>query len=158
MNKKIVLIFAILTIGIVSIYFLQAMQSSNLQNIILLPLIKGCAETDSGMTTKTFVNGTEQEPKIEVIGNEIIYSSALNHLCCRKVEIEKGTSDSVINIYEVWTGIGCKCICFSEIEAKIKNVPPGTYMINVYEKGIKPGGTNEPMEEKLIISEQVTVQ
>ena len=164
MNNKIILllVLVVIIVGIAGIYFwqnpMQPVTSPNLQNMILLPSVKGCAETDKGMATKEFGGGTEQEPKIEVIGNEIVYSRAINHLCCRKVEIEKETEDSVINIYEVWSGVGCKCICFSEIEAKLQNVPAGTYTVNVYEKGVKPSGGNEPREEKLIISEEVTVQ
>ncbi|MCD6557673.1 MAG: hypothetical protein J7K31_01420 [Candidatus Aenigmarchaeota archaeon] len=163
MNNKIILplVLVVLIVGIVGIYFwktpTQPTTPPNLQNIILLPSVKGCAETDKGMATKAFGEGTEQEPKIEVSGNEIIYSRAINHLCCRKAEIEKETKDSVINIYEVWSGIGCKCICFSEIEAKLQNVPLGTYVVNVYEKGTQPGNEG-PMEQKLIISQNVVVQ
>ena len=164
MNIKIILCLAFVVViaGIIGIYFwqipTQPTTPSNLQNIILLPLVKGCAETDKGMTTKSFGERAEQEPKIEIVGNQIIYSRALNHLCCRKAEIEKETEYSIINIYEVWSGVGCKCMCFSEIEAKLENVPPGRYTVNVYEKGVKPGGGNKPMEEKLIISKEVTVQ
>ncbi|MFH1834723.1 MAG: hypothetical protein ABH851_00885, partial [Methanobacteriota archaeon] len=60
---------------------------SNPQNIILSPLVKGCAETDKGMATKALGEGTEQEPKIDVNGNGIVYSRSINHLCCRKAEI-----------------------------------------------------------------------
>lgn len=131
--------------------------ANNLQNITLSLLVKGCAETDKGMATKAFGEGIEQKPKIEVNGNEVLYSRAINHLCCRKAEIEKEIQNSVINIYEVWSGIGCKCMCFSEIGAKLSNVPSGTYAVNIYEKGTKPG-SEEPMEQKLIISQNIVVQ
>lgn len=163
MNNKIILpsVLVIVIIGIAGIYFwqtsMQPTTPSNLQNIILSPLVKGCAETDKGMAIKSIGEGTEQEPKIEVNGNEALYSRAISHLCCRKAEIEKETENSVINIYEVWSGIGCKCMCFSEIEAKLQNVPSGTYKVNVYEKGTQPG-SKEPMEQKLIISQNIVVQ
>ena len=163
MNNKIILplILVIVIIGIAGIYFWQTptqpTTQSNPQNIILSPLVKGCAETDKGMATKSLGEGTEQEPKIDVNGNEVLYYRAINHLCCRKAEIEKETESSIINIYEVWSGIGCKCMCFSEIEAKLQNVPSGTYTVNVYEKGTKPG-SKEPMEQTLIISQNIVVQ
>ena len=167
MNRKslasIILIGVIVVIlGAVSYLVLRwklptAAPANNLQNIILSPLIKGCAETDKGMAIKAPVERIEQEPKIKVNGNEILYLRFINHLCCRKAEIEKETQNSVINIYEVWSGIGCKCMCFSKIKAKLSNVPSGTYTINVYEKGTKPGG-EEPMEQKLIISQNIVVQ
>jgi len=127
------------------------------ENITLSSSVKGCAETEKGTTTKSVGVGTEKEPTIEVNGNKVVYSRALNHLCCRKAEIEKEIEDFTINIYEVWSGVGCKCICFSEIEAKLKNIPSGTYKVNVYEKGTQPDG-DEPMEQTLIISEEITVQ
>ena len=127
------------------------------ENITLLSSVKGCAETEKGTTTKSVGVETEKEPTIEVNGNNVVYSRALNHLCCRKAEIEKEIGDFTINIYEVWSGVGCKCICFSEIEAKLKNIPSGTYKVNVYEKGTQPDG-DEPMEQTLIISEDITVQ
>jgi hypothetical protein len=155
MNKISSLIVTFCLITIAGIYWTwqQTQQQTQSQNFILFPSVKGCAETESGMSTKA-LGQTEREPKIEVDGNEILYSRAINHLCCRKVEIEKEIENS-INIYEVWSGIGCKCICFSEIEARIKNVPPGNYTVNVYEKGTEPGG--EPMEQKLIISKNVVI-
>jgi hypothetical protein len=127
------------------------------ENITLLSSVKGCAETEKGTTTKSFGKETEKEPIIKVNGNNVVYSRALNHLCCRKAEIEKEIGDFTINIYEVWSGVGCKCMCFSEIEAKLKNIPSGTYKVNVYEKGTKPG-SDDPMEQTLIISDEVTIQ
>jgi hypothetical protein len=162
MNKNIIItsVLVILVVASISSYFLNKPISDttpNMQNIILSPLIKGCAETDKGMTTKSIGDGTEQEPKIEVDGNRIKYSRAVNHLCCRKAEIEKGISGSTINIFEDWSGIGCKCMCFSEIEATLSNVPSGSYVVNVYEKGTKPG-SDEQMEQKLIITRNINVQ
>ncbi len=127
------------------------------ENITLSSSVKGCAETEKGTTAKSVGKETEKEPTIEVNGNNIVYSRALNHLCCRKAEIEKEIGDFTIDIYEVWSGVGCKCICFSEIEAKLKNIPSGTYKVNVYEKGTQPD-SDEPMEQTLIISDEITIQ
>lgn len=155
------MIFVVIIIGITAIYFLQMpgqqpnlSNQSNLQNIVLLPLIKGCAETDKGMATRA--EGIEKNPQIEVNGNEVLYSRAISHQCCRQAEIEKETQNSTINIYEVWSGEGCRCMCFSEIEAKIQNVPSGRYAVNVYVKGTETNG--EPIEQMIIISKDVVIK
>lgn len=128
---------------------------TSLSEMSLSYSVKGCAETDKGVATKSY--GTEKEPKIEIVENKIIYSRAINNQCCRKAVIEKETKDNIINIYEVWSGVGCKCICFSEIEATIDNIPKGHYVVNVYEKGIKPGDNNEPMDQKLIATKEIDI-
>lgn len=163
MNNKIrlLLILVVVITGVVGIYFWQTSTQPttppNLQNIIFSPLVKGCAKTDEGIATKSLGKKTEQNPKIDVNGNEVLYSRAINHLCCRKAEIEKGISGSTINIFEDWSGIGCKCECFSEIEATLSNVPSGSYVVNVYEKGTE-SGSDGPMEQKLIITRKINVR
>ena len=114
--------------------------------------------TVTGETNKGWVGfGTERSASIEVVNNTITYSRALNHLCCRDVMIMKETdTPPMINIYEVWSGIGCKCICFSEISAAITDVPAGTYIVSVYASGTEPGG-EEPMVPSLILSANVTI-
>jgi hypothetical protein len=129
-----------------------------LNKIAFSSLIRGCAETDKGMATRSSGEGTEQEPKIEINGNQIKYSRAINHMCCRKAEIQNEIINSTINIFENWSGIGCRCMCFSEIEAAVNDVPPGSYIVNVYEKGIQPGDNNRPMEQKLIITQEAGVR
>ncbi len=126
--------------------------------ITFLPIVKGCAETDKNQVTKSFSNRVEQPPTIKVVDNQIIYSRKINHLCCRKVKLDKQIQNSTINIYEIWSGIGCKCICFSDIKATLGNVPKGTYKVNVYEKGTEPGDSNTPMNQKLIISQQISIE
>jgi hypothetical protein len=164
MNKGSIIVPSILIIviiALVGIYFWNRQTpsaASDLENIIFSYSIRGCAETDKGMATKGVGNGTEKEPKIEVSENNVTYSRAINHLCCRKVEIQKEIIGSTINIFEVWSGIGCKCICFSEIEATISNFTSGTYCaytVNVYETGTEPG-SDKPMEETLIISKEIS--
>lgn len=162
MNKKIIIpsVLAVLVFALICFYGWHKPLSGaipNIQDITLSPLVKGCAETDKGTAAKSIGIGEGQKPKIETDGNQIIYSRAINHLCCRKAEFEKETETSVINIYEVWSGIGCKCMCFSEIKATLNNIPSGSYAVNVYEKGTEPG-SDEPMEQKLIITQNIEVQ
>ena len=150
-------ILFVIAITLAGIYFWNKQDNTTSSDLVLTSLIKGCAETDKGMTRKSGKD-VEKEPNIEVNGNEILYSRAINHLCCRKVEIQKETIESTINIFEEWSGIGCRCICFSEIEATVSNIPTGLYIVNVYEKGTEPDGSNEPMEQKLIISKEIVIQ
>lgn len=128
------------------------------EKITLLASVKGCAESLQEVATKTVGEGIEQNPTIIALGNEIRYFRAINHLCGRKVEIEKEKIGNTINIYEIWSGMGAKCQCFSTIGAIISNVPSGNYTINVYEKGTEPGTGNAPMPQNLIISQSLAIR
>ena len=156
MNKlMMVVVIALALIGVGCLSQLQPsqLQSQSLQKISFLPEVKGCAANGSAKATKSF--GKEKEAEIKVEKNGIIYSRAISHLCCRKVRLDYKIEGSDINIYEVWSGIGCKCICFSEISARLENLSAGKYTVRVFETGVKPDG--KPMEDKLIISKEVTV-
>jgi hypothetical protein len=119
-------------------------------------MVKGCAETDQGMQARAPGDENEQEPAIEVIGNTVRYTRAITHQCCRKVEFEQEIQGANISLFEVWSGEGCRCECFSEIQADLEFVPSGDYLVHVYEKGTQPG-SSEPMEQKLLISEEISV-
>jgi hypothetical protein len=118
--------------------------------------VKGCAKTDQGMASRAAGGESEQEPAIEVIGNTVRYTRALQHQCCRKVEFEQEIQGANITLYEVWSGEGCRCECFSEIQAVLEFIPAGNYLVRVYEKGTQPG-SSEPMEQKLLISVEISV-
>lgn len=122
----------------------------------LVPSVRGCAQTDQGATTKGNADGKEKEPAIEVVGHTIRYSRSIPHQCCRFVVFAFMVNDSDIGIYEVWSGGGCKCMCFSDIAASLESVPSRDYLVRVYESGTLPGGG--PMEEKLLISKRVSVE
>lgn len=111
--------------------------------------VTGCAEKGDNSTTKSA--GETQEPKIEVINNEVVYSRAINHACCRKANMDYEVNSSGLNIYEIWSGEPCKCLCFSELKAE-KEVPQTPYPlnVNVYEK--ESDGSNL----KLIISKTIS--
>jgi hypothetical protein len=118
--------------------------------------VKGCAETDQGMASRAAGGENEQEPAIEVIGNTLRYTRALQHQCCRKVEFEQEIQGTEITLYEVWSGEGCRCECFSEIQVDLEFIPAGNYRMRVYEKGTQPG-SSEPMEQKLLISVKISI-
>ena len=117
--------------------------------------ITGCAETIDGKSTRDINEARETSGPRAFINEDIVsYHRSLDHLCCRKVIIQESLTNEVLNIYEVWTGPGCRCICHSEINATIK-VPDGTYVINVYETGTDPE-TNEKMTPNLLLTGIIT--
>jgi hypothetical protein len=121
----------------------------------LVPSVRGCAQAEGGSATKGGADGEEKEPALEVVGHTIRYSRSIHHLCCRTVEFNFTVKGPDIAVYEIWSGMGCKCICFSDIAASLESVPAGFYLVRVYESGTSPDG--EPMEEKLLISKGVSV-
>lgn len=143
-----VIIIAFLIIGL---SVLSTHLSPNPENIVLTSWIRGCAESETGTATRSLMDGAERPPVMEIQGDRVVYSRAIHHLCCRKVVIEKEITNSTITLYETWSGPGCRCICFSKIEATLSPVPQGSCFVNVYERGMEPGGVY-PMEIKLIIS------
>ncbi len=117
--------------------------------------VKGCAESDSGVN----VRGLEQNdrgPGFLLSGNQLVYYRAVNHLCCRKAVVRSEVTGSRIDVYEVWSGQGCRCMCFSEIEASIERLAPGRYTVNVYETGTKPG-SSEQMEKTTILTKELLI-
>ncbi len=154
-NKEIWLFVILLIISITAIIFSKPVQEKpqEPQDIVFGAKITGCAETDAGMATRAA--GETREPSVFVKDYDIIYNRAIEHQCCRKVELMKEVSKNEIKITENWSGPGCRCICYSKIEAKLSNVAEGTYTVNVYEEGINPDNTL--MEKKLIVSKTVRV-
>jgi len=156
MNESMLLLFLLLIVFVI-LYaptIVKIPESPNLENVSFSSIIRGCAQRERGMTPRGNLT-EEKEPSITIEVNKIKYSRVLNHLCCRMVIVNRKIEGWTINIYENWSGTGCRCICFSEISAIVENLPKGTYTVNVYEKGINPDGSQ--MEEKLIISDLVTI-
>ena len=156
MNESMLLLFLLLIVFVILYVptIVKIPESPNLENVSFSSTIKGCAQRERGMAPRGNLT-EEKEPSIANEGNKIEYSRALNHLCCRMVIVDKKIEGWTINIYENWSGSGCRCMCFSEISAIVENLPKGTYTVNVYERGINPDGSQ--MEEKLIISDLVTI-
>lgn len=92
--------------------------------------ITGCAETDNGMNTRTIKE--DANASITITNDSINYHRSLNHQCCRKAEINYEINNSIINIYETWSGQGCRCMCYSELKATIKGLR-GDYTIKASE-------------------------
>ncbi len=132
-----------------------AVQNPSASDFYLVPDIKGCARGEEGDGSRSLKSGGDQEPAIEVVGSTIKYSREIDHMCCREVKFEKSIKGATITLYEVWSGEGCRCMCFSEISASVENVPAGKYTVLVYAKGTTTDG--KPMDESLIISSSVVI-
>jgi hypothetical protein len=117
--------------------------------------VKGCAESLEGMATRG-LSAEDRGPGLVISGNQVKYYRAINHLCCRKVVVGSELSGPQIDIYEEWGGEGCRCNCFSEIEATVDNLAPGRYVVSVYEMGTKPseGGA---MDKTLILTKELFI-
>jgi len=61
----------------------------------------------------------------------------------------------VITLTEVWSGEGCRCMCFSELAAMVKAVPSGTYTVRIVTREI-PGEPDDTGEYG-VIETQITV-
>ncbi len=152
MNKKMVMLFlCVMTIAIIA-YLVSSLAITNQSGISFISKVQGCGVT--GNSTKFF--GKERKAEIRVVNDEIVYSRALSHLCCRKVRIKHEILGNVINIFEIWNGTACRCICFTNITAKIVNLPRGEYVVNVYKTGVEADGKTS-MKRELIISKRVKI-
>ncbi len=118
--------------------------------------VTGCAETDRGTPTRSAQPEPETPPTLEVTGASVKYSHALSHLCCRKAEIACSVEGAAMTLSEIWSGPGCRCLCFSELEAVIDNIPPGTYTVVIDERGTQPN-SGEPMPIRVLLTQTITV-
>ena len=118
--------------------------------------VDGCAATKTGMVLQARSPWTTTDPKIEVVGGGIRYSRAGQHQCCRKVEILKQVQKGKIVLTEYWTGEGCRCVCFSQIEATLTKLVSGDYEVTVYSGGIETT-THTNIEPKTLLSQMVKI-
>jgi len=154
------------------------------KDAVFTPAVKGCASLSKSADIREMPqlpqDFNEKAPKITFDGNTITYSRAIQHQCCRTVEITTGFSPGqnqpqeeskhiveptggvsmsqmiqmpVMVIYENWSGDGCRCMCSSEITAKVENLKANYYRVQVIERGTNPDGTT--MEEKTIINKDI---
>ncbi len=95
-------------------------------------------------------------PAIGVVGRGIRYSRADTHLCCRMVVVRRQIQKRRIALTEFWTGDGCRCMCFSQIEANLTNLASGEYEITVYSAGVEPI-TGRQLEPKVLLTQKVRI-
>lgn len=122
----------------------------------LIAHVKGCAETDRGMPTRSAAPEPIKPPTLEVSGSTIRYSHALTHLCCRQAEFALEIEGAIITLYEVWRGPGCRCMCYSELDACIDHIPSGTYTVHVIERGTEPN-SEQPMPVKVLMTQTIAI-
>jgi hypothetical protein len=157
MNKNYLLLLAmeVLSVSLICAYMLSTQKPpSPVAPIDFSSSVKGCAENASGMEVRGWES--ERGPTVVVCGNQVMYSRAINRQCCRKAVVEHDVFAYTISIFETWSGEGCRCMCFSEIDVTVSDLPPGRYMVNIYERGTKPNG--EPMEQTTVLSQEVKIR
>ena len=115
--------------------------------ILFQPNIHGCAETEKGMATRSLTPPTEL--KITPNANGFFFRHALDHQCCRKAELTYTREGNTLTIIETWSGAGCRCRCFSELEAQVSGLERGGLHIRILERGIAP--------EKIIHEETIEI-
>lgn len=152
MDKEKIVIILVVTFAVIITYLISSLAITNQSSVTFTSVVQGCGVT--GNSTKFF--GKERKAKIRVVNDEIVYSRALSHLCCRKVRIKHDIKGNIINIFEIWNGTACRCICFTNITARIENLPKGEYVVNVYKTGVKADGKTL-MRKELIISKKVKI-
>ena len=116
--------------------------------------VHGCAETEKGMATRGLTFNPD-ELNIRAEGDSIKIRHALNHQCCRKAELSHAIIENYIMIYETWSGAGCRCMCFSELDAALTGLPAGEYTVQIVERGISSLGKTMP--EKIINEVKIQV-
>jgi hypothetical protein len=156
-GQYMMMVFWVFGVFMIAYFLLPAEPQSDggCDNVEFSCSVRGCAETENGLATRG-ADEAERGPSIMISGNQVTYSRAINHLCCRKAVIQKDISPGRIDIYEVWSGLGCRCMCFSEMEATVKGLPAGRYSVNVYEQGTTPEGN--PMERSVVVSRDVWIR
>ncbi|HLE06045.1 MAG TPA: hypothetical protein VI790_01730 [Candidatus Nanoarchaeia archaeon] len=137
--KSIAMIIAIILIALIMI-IPQAKNELSFSYTII-----GCAETETGMTTRSLKE--DINASIIITNNTIEYYRGLNHQCCKKAEISYTITDQIINIYETWSGNGCRCMCYSKLKASIKGLK-GEYTIKIYEN----------LSNTLLLTESVSIK
>jgi hypothetical protein len=91
--------------------------------------VKGCINKQEVQTKTGLV---EEHLAIEATEDSIIFEHKTNHLCGLDIDIQQSIKDAQITIIEVFTGQGAKCICDSDIAARIYPLEKGIYNLKLY--------------------------
>lgn len=145
-------IFFIIVVGIILVIYAGTFvikDQKQTQQVVFVPSVKGCAEKIQEQAIRGV--GKEEPPQITLTENRgLRYYRAISHQCCKMAELSYEIENTNIKIYENWRGEGCRCICYSEISAEIKDLKPDTYNVQVIKK-------EAGAEDAQIISKIVTI-
>ncbi len=117
--------------------------------------ITGCA-AESTQETRSEGPGTEEGPALTLEGSTLRYTHAVNHNCCSNLATTAEEKDSRIVFTESWQGKVCRCVCFSEIDDSLSDLKPGSYQVEVIQKG-DPDAL-EPDKEITLLSAAIEVK
>jgi len=123
----------LLVILLFSLLFLLGCKSSVINETkgILSYSIKGCINKQFNTEKRTI---KEESIVIESTENSINFKHKATHLCGLDIELQQSIKDAQITIIEIFTGQGAKCICDSEISAKLFPIGRGVYNLKIYTK------------------------
>ena len=93
--------------------------------------IKGCINKQYVIAKREIL---EEPLTIQATENSINIQHKVNHLCGLDLILQQSIKNAQITVIEVFTGQGAKCICDSEISAKISPLEKGVYNLKIYKK------------------------
>jgi len=117
--------------------------------------ISGCAAKNS-QQSRSAGPGTETSPAISLEGATLTYTRAVNHNCCTLPVTTAQVKLGRIVFTENWQGKSCRCVCFSEINDSLSGLEPGSYQIEVVQKG-DPDAL-QPDQEITLLSSSMEVK
>ena len=90
----------------------------------------GVGECDEGITPTTDPEWAKVE--ITVRGGDIHVEQNLSYVCCAELAIAAGQDGDVIKLIETNVGEVCRCMCRYPVTARLADLPPGTYTVEVW--------------------------
>jgi hypothetical protein len=127
----------------------------DLSAVVLSTGVQGCAAPQRGAGSQPG-QGDERPPALAVRDGNLVYTRATNHLCCRSVTFEWAAAGRALTLYEVWGGVGCRCMCYSELEAQLSRLPAGEYTVQVALKGVDADGET-PLAPETLLEQTINI-
>ena len=117
--------------------------------------VTGCASLGTNAAAQTRSPENTVGRHLEVKPGTILYSGSEGHACCLRVDVQKQITGQKITLTQAWSGMPCRCLCTSLIQATISNLPPGQYQIELYR--IDDSAYSTMKDPKLVFQETTNV-
>jgi len=98
--------------------------------LVLILMLSGCSEKEL-ISHKNFkslnyevtecLDSGDDNIDINIIGDKIIIKQVIEFNCCFEVDLSYKETDSIMRIYEDFSGEECDCNCKKEITAEISS-------------------------------------
>ncbi|MFA5106713.1 MAG: hypothetical protein WC497_00100 [Patescibacteria group bacterium] len=113
-------------------------------------LVRGCNSDSEKISRGISLNVAEKQASLEVNQTAVVYRRTVSHACCLTVELTHEQSQRAIVIKEKWSGSPCRCLCTTQTQAVLSNIPAGEYALTVIEQS----PTNE---QKPLLTQSVAI-